>query len=825
MIDIINENLFHLTTSETSYVFTVGNNGELLHLYYGQKIDVSANGRNALIQKWSHGNACSVVSDDSRHMLCPDDEKWEMGFMGKGDLRSPAAEVIWKNGGTTAEFVFESYEIMDISEVCDAFKKASLPHSYDEEGGKGKALKITLKEKTECAKLILYYCVYDDCDVITRSSEIVNCGQATIKINNLASLQLDMDADVIKVTSFHGDWAREMEKCDVLLTGGKFVNESRGGNSSNHSNPFVMYAEPGATESAGEVYATNLVYSGNHRESAEFGGHAKCRILTGIDPDFLSWPLKKGESFLSPEGVLSFSDKGYRGISRNEHKFVREHIVRGEWKYKERPILLNSWEAAYFKISEGKLLKLAKEAADCGMELFVMDDGWFGKRDDDKSSLGDWYDNKEKLPNGIKGLSEKIKALGLMFGIWVEPEMVNADSDLYRTHPDWAVKDPDRDHAEGRDQMILDFSKREVREYIISQMSDVFERSNCDYVKWDMNRNFSDFFSQGGKAEDQGKLPHAYILGLYEVMEALTQKFPHILFEGCASGGNRFDLGILSYFPQIWASDDTDAVARCTIQNGYSYGYPQSTWSAHISASPNHQTLRRTPLATRFAVASMGVFGYELNLCDLPSEEIKEIKEEVEIYKKWRKILQFGDFYRLGGRVTQESFDRYSGGFLSARLDTTLTRNIIVSKDKSEAMGYIVNAEIHPNYSHTSFRTVGLDDEKLYHFCNREVKYDIRRMGDLVNMLSPIHIKQDGVLHNLVARFKKLDGETEDYVARGSLLNNAGVNLTQTFAGSGFGENTRLYADFEARMYEICEIREDPSEESAEDQKDEESRE
>jgi alpha-galactosidase len=599
-----------------------------------------------------------------------------------------------------------------------------------------------------------------------------------------------------------------MEKCDVLLTGGKFVNESRGGNSSNHANPFVMYGEPGTTEEAGEVFSTNLVYSGNHRESVEFGGHAKCRILTGINPDFLNWPVNKGESFLSPEAVLSFSDLGYRGISRNNHSFVREHIVRGEWKKKERPILLNSWEAAYFKISEAKLLKLAKEAAACGMELFVMDDGWFGKRDNDNCSLGDWYDNKEKLPNGIRGLAQKIKALGLLFGIWVEPEMVNADSDLFRAHPDWAVRNPDRHHAEGRDQMILDFSKKEVRDHIIDQMTDVFERSGCDYVKWDMNRNFSDFFSPSGDSEAQGKLPHAYILGLYEVMETLTERFPHILFEGCASGGNRFDLGILSYFPQIWASDDTDAVARCTIQNGYSYGYPQSTWSAHISASPNHQTLRKTPLATRFAVASMGVFGYELNLCDLPEEEIKEIREEVEIYKKWRKILQFGDFYRLGGRVTQESFEKYTGGFLSARLDTTLTRNIIVSEDKTKAMGYIVNAEIHPNYSHTMFRAAGLDDEKLYHFCNRDVKYDIRRMGDLVNMLSPVHIKQDGMLHRLVARFKKLDGETENYVVRGSLLNNAGVNLTQTFAGTGFGENTRLYADFEARMYEVCEIEE-----------------
>ncbi len=812
MIEIINEKMFHLTTSETSYVFTVGNNGELLHLYYGKRIDVTANGKNALCQKWSHGNACSVVNDEADHRRCPDDEKYEIGTLGKGDLRTPSIDIVWNNGATTSEFAFESAEILSIKDVSAVYEKVHMPHSYDEEGEKN-ALKVVLKEKTEDVRLNLYYCVYEDSNVITRSAEIVNHGAEEFTVRGLASLQLDLDADVIKVTSFHGDWAREMEKCDMLLTGGKFVNESRGGNSSNHANPFIMYSEPGATENGGEVFATNLVYSGNHRESVEFGGHAKARIMTGINPDFLNWTVKKNESFLSPEAVLSHSKTGFSGITKSNHRFVREHIVRGEWKHKERPILLNSWEAAYFKISESKLVKLAKEAADCGMELFVMDDGWFGKRDNDNCSLGDWYDNKDKLPNGVKGLSEKIKALGLMFGIWVEPEMVNADSDLYRAHPEWAVKNPARHHAEGRDQMILDLSKKEVREYIISQMSDVFERSNCDYVKWDMNRNFSDFFTPTGDKEAQGKFPHAYILGLYEIMETLTRRFPHILFEGCASGGNRFDLGILSYFPQIWASDDTDAVARCSIQNGYSYGYPQSTWSAHISASPNHQTLRKTPLATRYAVASMGVFGYELNLCDLPSEELKEIREQVGIYKKWRKVLQFGDFYRLGGRVNEESFDKYTGGFLSARLDTTLTRNIIVSEDKSEAMGYIVNAEIHPNYSHTMFKTAGLDDDKLYHFCNRVVKHDIRRMGDLVNMLSPIHIKQDGLLHNLVARFKKLDGETEEYVVKGSLLNNAGINLTQTFAGTGFAENTRLYADFEARMYEICEIKEDNNEE------------
>ncbi|MCQ2506894.1 MAG: alpha-galactosidase [Lachnospiraceae bacterium] len=803
MIENINDTLFHLRTENTSYVFTVYGD-RLLHLHYGKKIDLCENGRNALLQKWANMNACSVEVDDAMGRYCPDDEKVEYAVQGTGDMRTPAIALQFADGGTTSEFIYESYEIMPSSEARALLTKNYLPHSYNESNDN--ALVITLKERTEKVSLKLFYFVYPECDVITRSAMLINEGDAKVIINKMDSFCLDLDADVIKVTSFHGDWAREMEKCDLIISGGKFVNESRTGNSSNHSNPFVMYAEPKATEEAGEVYATNLVYSGNHRESVEFGGHAKARILTGINPDLFSWGLNPGEDFVSPEAAITFSDKGYRGISLNMHEFVREHIVRGKWKKKDRPILLNSWEACYFGINESKLVKLAKEAKDCGMELFVTDDGWFGNRDSDDKALGDWFDNREKLPKGVGHLSEKIKELGLMFGIWVEPEMVNENSDLYRAHPDWALKNPNRRHYVARNQMILDFTKKEVQENIIGQMKDLFERSRCDYIKWDMNRHFSDYFSENVEPEKMGETAHAYILGVYRVMAELVKAYPDILFEGCASGGNRFDLGILCYFPQIWASDDTDAVARTRIQNGYSYGYPQSTWTAHVSAVPNHQTLRVTPLETRFAMASMGVFGYELNLCDLSSEEKNKIKEQVEFYKKWRHILQWGDFYRLGGKVLEESFEKYSGGFLSAKLDSTLTKNIIVSKDKKNAVGYMVNGLVNPNYAHTYFRLAGLDDDKTYFFRNSETKVDIRSLGSLINYISPIHIKQEGILHNIVAKFMKLDGEKEQYVVSGSLLNNAGIQLSQAYCGSGFAENTRKYADFDSRIYEITEV-------------------
>ena len=328
------------------------------------------------------------------------------------------------------------------------------------------------------------------------------------------------------------------------------------------------------------------------------------------------------------------------------HTFVRECIVRGEWKKKLRPVLLNSWEASYFDIDEEKLLKLAKAGKDVGIELFVMDDGWFGKRNSDNCSLGDWKVNKDKLPNGLKGICDKINALGLDFGIWVEPEMVNVDSELYRNHPEWVMEIPGKPHSEGRNQRVLDLANPKVVDYLIETMSDVLSSANISYVKWDMNRIFSDYYSKFLPKERQGEVSHRYVLGLYKMMSELPQRFPHILFEGCAAGGNRFDLGILSYFPQIWASDNTDALYRVNAQTGYSYGYPMSTVTAHVSSCPNHQTLRSTPLKTRFNVAAFGVCGYECNLCELSDDELKEIKEQIAIYKEWRDVLQFGDFYR-----------------------------------------------------------------------------------------------------------------------------------------------------------------------------------
>ncbi|MDD5936131.1 MAG: alpha-galactosidase, partial [Clostridiales bacterium] len=552
-------------------------------------------------------------------------------------------------------------------------------------------------------------------------------------------------------------------------------------------NPFVMLAKKHTTEDHGECYGINLVYSGNHYEAVHVDGSRKMRLLSGINPTGFCYQLKPNEQFEAPEAVMAYSNRGYTGMSHCMHYFVQNHIVRGQWKKKQRPVLLNSWEAAYFKFDEGKLLKMAKDAKELGIELFVLDDGWFGKRDDDKTSLGDWTPNLKKLPGGVKRLAEKINALGLEFGIWVEPEMVSEDSECYRAHPDWAVKIANQAHSFGRNQMILDLTKTEVIAYIKEQLSNLFSSANISYVKWDMNRIFSDYYSNSLSPECQGEFSHRYVQGLYQILEHVQTHFPHILLEGCASGGNRFDLGMLCYAPQIWASDNTDPICRAKIQTGYSYGYPMSVVTAHVSDSPNHQTLRNTPMDTRYQVACFGLLGYECNLLELQKEEWKQIAGQIELYKKHRETLQFGDYYRLG-----ESNGQYQW--------------MVVSKDKKEALGLYVQGLVTPNYSFGTFKTKGLAAEKQYHFYNRPMKFNIKEFGSLVNMVAPIHIKNHSIVQSLVAKVVKLESEKEDYIVSGSVMNHIGIRLKPGFASNGYDDQVRFFQDFASRLYIMEEV-------------------
>ncbi|MBQ8823048.1 MAG: alpha-galactosidase [Lachnospiraceae bacterium] len=783
------ENLFVLETLETTYAFQVMDTGHLEHLYYGKKIPLTPEVARAVSVKHVNLNGCAIQYDKEHPALCMNDVLLEVSGRGTGDMRSPFVELVFADGSNSVDFVYESHEVLGGKRELE-----TLPSAY---GENVQTLRIVLKEKYMPVKLELYYSVFEDCDVITRSCKLVNEGEESVEIQRIMSMQLDLNGGNMVMTSFHGDWAREMNRVDTTVKGGRVVNTSATGFSSNHANPFVMLFAEGSSEDAGEGYGFNLVYSGPHMELAEVSSQGQTRFLAGISPEQFCWTLSAGESFETPEAVMTFSAGGYSKMSRNMHRFVREHIVRGVWKKTERPVLLNSWEASYFNITESSLLKLAKAGKEAGIELFVMDDGWFGQRNDDTSSLGDWEVNTKKLPGGIKGLADKIVKLGLMFGIWVEPEMVNENSDLYRAHPDWAIKHPDRNHGEGRHQMLLDLSREEVQDYLIEAMSKVFSAGDITYVKWDMNRNFSDVYSSSMGAVKQGELLHRYMMGLYRVMGELVKRFPNILFEGCASGGNRFDLGILCYMPQIWASDNSDAISRCYIQNGLSYGYPQSVIGAHVSSCPNHQTLRNTPLETRFAVASMGVLGYECNLAEMKKEEVEAIKEQIALYKKWRKTLQFGQLHRIGGKLTGVSLN------VGIPANNNLVEWNIVSEDGEKAVAVMVQETVKPHTSQITLRTKGLTPEYMYHFTTRALKYDIKLFGDLVNMIAPIHIKKDSLVHNTVAKFIKMDGETEDYTLPGSVLNNCGVALAQSFAGTGYNANTRLYQDFDARMYFI----------------------
>lgn len=774
-------NLWIIDTKNTTYAFSLMETGQLEHLHYGERLFIEEEKQaECLKEKHAYQPGNVVVYDKEHQSYTLEDSLLEISGYGKGDIREPFVELTFADGSRTCDFVLESSKIRTNKEPMK-----TLPCSY----GEGvEELVIHLRDKNYPVKLDLYYSAFEECDVITRRAVLRNEGEHSIRVDRLLSTQLDFPTDEYSMTTFHGAWAREMEKTQTRVRAGKFVNSTMAGCSSSRSNPFVMLSKDGTTEDYGVCYGLNLIYSGNHYEALEVCGQHKSRYVAGMNPQQFAYTLCEGEELESPEAVMTYADAGFNAMSQNMHHFVKEHIVRGVWKNKERPILLNSWEAAYFDINERNLLRLAKEAKDVGIELFVVDDGWFGERMNDTKSLGDWIENTKKLPNGLKGLGDKVKALGIDFGIWIEPEMVNVDSELYRNHEDWVMQIRQDNHSEGRNQRILDLCNPKVCDYIIKAVSDILEKAPVSYVKWDMNRIFSDYYSpylakiKAGNLDIQSETGHRYMIALYGIMKTLTERFPEVLFEGCASGGNRFDLGILCYFPQIWASDNTDAISRVRIQTSYSYGYPMSCVGAHVSSCPNHQTLRVTPLETRYAVASFGVLGYECNLCDCKKEELEEIRRQIAQYKQWRNVLQFGDFYR-GVEGNQHQWT-------------------CVAQDKSKAVGMMLQELVEPNTQAHIFYAKGLAEEKKYHFYNLPTKYNIKEFGDLVNTVSPIHIRQDSMIHNVLSKFVTMPGEVENVTSYGKTLM-AGVKLKQAFSATGYNEETRFYQDYSSRLYYI----------------------
>ena len=803
MISITGEKepLFVLDTAHTTYAMKVLPSGHIEHLYYGRKIHLD--NEDGLAEHLEFPAGCTAVPSKETGNFTLEDVRLEMSSYGKGDVREPFIGIINSDGSRTSDFLYVSHAQSKGRAVADEAED-DLPRSYGEDA---EILTVSLFDSENSLALDLVYTVYPSCDIITRYSVVRNAGDSSVTISRIMSTQIDFDPGDYVFTTFTGAWAREMKKTDMSVRTAKLVNSSVTGSSSSRANPFVMISKRGTTEDYGDCWGFNLVYSGNHYESVERTPHGKVRFISGINPEGFSWKLSKGDSFESPEAVMTFSSSGFNGQSGQMHDFVSGHILRGSWKERLRPVLLNSWEAAYFDISESKLLRLARKAKSVGIELFVMDDGWFGKRDNDSCSLGDWYPNKKKLPHGIKGLCDKVKALGLDFGIWVEPEMVNEDSDLFRAHPDWAVKIPGKKHSTGRNQMILDFTRKDVQDYIIESMRSVFSSADISYVKWDMNRIFTDVFSQALPADRQGEVFHRYILGVYRVMRTLTKEFPNILFEGCASGGNRFDLGILSFFPQIWASDDTDAVARVEIQNGYSYGYPMSCVTAHVSDVPNHQTLRRTPLETRFNVAAFSTLGYECNLCDMSKSDLAAIKAQIEFYKKHREVLQHGRFYRgssLNDTASADGDTLGSSGF--SVLDSLSGNDItwtVVSPDRKKALTMTMRLLTHPNTKWRIIYPKGIEEGFKYRFSGRKLDFDIRNFGGLVNHVAPFHVKQDSFMHAMISKYVKMHSEPEEHIMYGDAIMYAGVHLKNSFAGTGYNENVSYYPDYGSRIYTI----------------------
>jgi len=629
--------IFHLQTPNTSYVIQLVHDVVPVHLYWGRKIRPVALER---LHRRVERNVPMPFPDD--RSVSFDTLQLEYPGYGTGDFRHPAYQARLADGTTAVELLYESHRIFKGKPRLEG-----LPATYAEADDEAETLELVLANRHAGLKAEVRYTVFERHDAIARSVRFVNEGGGEIRLLRALSASVDFPGSDFEMLHLSGAWLRERQIERRRLAPGMQGIESRRGASSHQQNPFLALLGPGADEDHGDVYAFNLVYSGSFVAQAEVEQFGTTRVTIGINPFDFEWLLKPGDSFQTPEAILVYSSEGLGAMSRTFHRLYRSRLCRGVHRDRVRPVLINNWEATYFNFNEKKLLEIAETAGSLGIELFVLDDGWFGKRDDDASSLGDWKVNARKLPGGLRHLAERVKEKGLQFGLWIEPEMVSPDSDLYRQHPDWCLHVPGRRRTEQRQQLVLDLSREEVCDAVVGMIGDVLRSAPISYVKWDMNRNMTEIGSAALPPERQRETAHRYMLGLYRMMERLTGEFPHVLFEGCASGGGRFDPGILYYMPQIWTSDNSDAVARLKIQYGTSLVYPPSAMGAHVSAVPNHQVGRVTPLEMRAHVAMSGVFGYELDVTAMNEEEKEAVLEHVRIYKEIRPIVMFGDFYRL----------------------------------------------------------------------------------------------------------------------------------------------------------------------------------
>ena len=694
------DRIFILQTKNTTYQMQVDRYGFLLHLYYGKKTDTCMDYLLTYYDRGFSGNPYDAGEDRTYSM---DTLPQEFPCYGNGDFRSTAFAVENADGSMSCDLRYKSHKIFD-----GKYNLEGLPAVYASEE-EAQTLEILMEDPVTGVKVVLLYGVLPAQDIITRSVCVKNESSGKIYLNKIESASLDFLYGDYELLTFYGRHAMERNVQRVPVVHGTQKIGSVRGTSSHQYNPMMILAEKETTEDKGNCYAMSFVYSGCFQGEVLKDQLNQTRMMLGLQEEAFRYPLETGEMFQAPEVILSYSSEGMNRLSQNLHHCIRQHICRGKYKEEIRPILINSWEAAYFDFTGDTIYELAKAAKEVNIDMLVMDDGWFGKRDDDNSGLGDWFVNEKKLGGTLGNLIKRINDLGVKFGIWIEPEMVSEDSDLYRKHPDWALTVPGRNPVRSRNQLVLDFSRKEVVDEIYDQICKVLDQGNIEYVKWDMNRSLMDVYSS--VTRDQGRVLHDYVLGLYDFLERLVQRYPNLLIEGCSGGGGRFDAGMMYYTPQIWCSDNTDAIDRLRIQYGTSFGYPVSVVGSHVSAVPNHQTGRKTPLHTRGVVAMSGTFGYELNLMKLSEEEKQEIREQIEEYKSYAPIIQNGLYYRLSNPTTEEIC-----AWEFVHTD---------EKEQSKVLLNIVMQVIHGNMTVNYVKLQGLEEMAVY----REEKSGKRYTG------------------------------------------------------------------------------------------------
>lgn len=747
---------FHLFNDRISYIFTILENGQLGQLYFGERLRDREDFGYLLELRCRAMAACTY---EGNRAFSLEHIRQEYPCYGTGDMRHPAYTVAQENGSRISEFVYCGHEI-----TAGKPELEGLPATYTEAEDEAETLEVYLRDEVSGTKLTLRYTIFRDYGAIARNARFEQYGAQTVVLDRAMSLNLDLPDREYEMVELTGAWTRERYVKKRPLEHGIQAVYSLRGSSSGNFNPFLALKRPETTEHTGEVMGFSLVYSGSFLAQAEVDTYDVTRVSMGIHPENFIWPLQQGEHFETPEAVLVYSKEGLNGMSQTFHQLYRTRLARGKWRDQPRPILINNWEATYFDFNEEKILTIAQTAKDLGIELFVLDDGWFGRRNNDLTSLGDWYENLEKLPEGIPGLARKVTDLGLQFGLWIEPEMVNKDSDLYRAHPDWMLSTPNRNACHGRNQFVLDFSRPEVVDAIYEMLEKIFAGAPISYIKWDMNRSMSEVFSHTAKPQEQGMVWHKYILGVYRLYSRLIARFPEILFESCASGGCRFDPGMLYYAPQCWTSDDTDAVERLKIQYGTSFVYPVSSMGAHVSAVPNHQLRRVTPLNTRANVAYFGTFGYELDISKMAEEEKEAVKEQVAFMKAYRKLIQQGTFYRL-----------------LSPFDGNVTAWMVVSEDRKQALlGYYrVLQKVNDAYHRVYLQ--GLDET---------LEYQVSLVRTSVRDASVLE-----------------EGKQRIPVAGapfgGDALMRAGLLVSDGSSGEGTRETAFDEGDYQSRIYEL----------------------